>query len=64
MSLNIYGLDGRLVRTLVAEQLSAGPHEVMWDGRDNRGRGVASGSYIYRIVAGSYTSTQKMVLTK
>ncbi len=62
--LTVYGLDGRLVRTLVAEPRAAGRHEVIWYGRDDSGRTVASGTYVYRIEAGDWVRTGKMVLAK
>ena len=52
------------VMPLVDEDYSAGRHEVIWNGRDDSGRAVASGTYFYRIVAGSFKRTQKMVLMK
>jgi hypothetical protein len=47
--LGIYDPTGRLVRTLRAETLGAGEHSAIWDGRDARGRKVASGVYIGRL---------------
>jgi flagellar hook assembly protein FlgD len=43
---------------------SAGLHRVTWDGRDSRGNTVASGVYFYRLDAGEFTDTKKMVLMK
>ena len=60
----MFDVAGRLVRTLVDGQRSAGYHEVMWDGRDGAGRGMASGAYYYRIDADGYTDTRKMTLVK
>lgn len=62
--LSIYSLDGRLVNNLVQGQFAAGKHSVVWMGRDGRGQTVASGTYFYRIAAGSFQETQKMVLAK
>ena len=42
--LSVYGIDGRLVRTLVSESRGPGLHEVIWNGQDDTGRGVASGT--------------------
>lgn len=47
--LRILGADGRLLRTLVDGFLSAGPHAIVWDGRDATGRPVASGPYYWLI---------------
>jgi len=62
--LTIYDLLGRTVRTLVVQKQPAGAHTVVWDGRDNRGRQAATGLYIYRLQAGDFHKTAKMVLLK
>ncbi|RKY61056.1 MAG: hypothetical protein DRP96_04320, partial [Candidatus Neomarinimicrobiota bacterium] len=41
-----------------------GYYEMQWDGRNKAGQAVSSGIYLYRIQAGSYVKTQKMVLMK
>jgi hypothetical protein len=51
--LAIYDLRGRLVRSLVDEELSPGAHETTWNGRDDTGAEVASGTYVARIDAGA-----------
>lgn len=62
--LEIYGADGRLVRTLLAGALPAGRHEVVWDGCDQRGRATASGVYLCRLAAGETRQQRKMVLMR
>ncbi len=64
VSLGIYDLLGKRVRTLVAEDLSAGYKSVIWDARDEGGKEVASGIYFYQLRAGSLTETKKMLLLK
>lgn len=65
VSISIYDLAGRLVRALVTnERFPAGAHEVLWNGRDGKGRGVASGTYFYRFRAGEVVSTRSMTLLK
>ncbi|MDD3643213.1 MAG: FlgD immunoglobulin-like domain containing protein, partial [Candidatus Krumholzibacteria bacterium] len=64
VSLKIYDVSGRLVRTLVEETRGAGRHEIVWDGRNDGGRGVASGIYFCRMVATEFERTEKMVLLK
>ena len=60
----IYDVSGRRVRTLVSRVSAVGTHEVVWDGRDDSGRRVASGVYLYRLRAGDVVDTKKMVLLK
>ncbi len=60
----VYDLAGARVRTLVREQRPAGRHTVVWDGRDEAGRQVASGVYVARMVAGEIRALRKMVLVK
>lgn len=64
VQLVVYTLDGRRIRTLLDETQPAGNHEVIWDGRDDGGRQMASGSYVYRLDAGPYSETKKMSLMK
>jgi len=63
-TLRIYDVSGRLVRTLVADRLTAGHHDTRWNGRDERGRDVASGVYYSRLVAGQRTQTGKLTLIR
>jgi hypothetical protein len=65
VSLKIYDLTGKLIRTLVNEALSAGYHRAVWDGKDASGAHAATGVYFYRISAGDrFAETRKMVLMK
>jgi len=62
ITVRIYDAAGRLVRELVDEAGPAARHHAIWDGRDDAGRRVASGVYFYRLDAGSFTKTRKMIL--
>jgi hypothetical protein len=64
VELKIYNRIGQEVRTLVNSGYQAGSHKVVWDGKNNRGRSVASGMYIYKIKAGKYTKSMKMNLIR
>ncbi|MFA4947727.1 MAG: choice-of-anchor D domain-containing protein, partial [Candidatus Krumholzibacteriia bacterium] len=64
VSLRIYDATGRLVRVLLDEPRKAGRYSEDWDGRDSRGRSVASGVYYCRLVSGSFTATRKMILLR
>ena len=62
--LDVYNPVGQKVRTLVNQIQDTGIHTVVWDGRDDRGLPVASGVYLYRIEAGNFSRTRKMVLLR
>jgi parallel beta-helix repeat protein len=65
VSLKIYNVAGQLVKTLVdGEQMTVGLHVVRWDGTNNGGEEVASGIYFYKMSAGDFHATKKMVVTK
>ncbi len=64
VKLDVFNLKGQLVKTLVREKLDSGNHSVQWNGDDNSGKAVGSGIYFYRLQAGNFTQTQKMVLIK
>ncbi len=60
----VFDVAGRRVRTLVDERRPAGVFSVAWNGEDDRGQRVASGVYFYRMRAGAFVDTKKMVLLK
>ena len=62
--IEIYAMDGRLVRRLVDGNYAAGVSQAVWDGRTDSGRGAASGVYFYRFTAGSVTESRRLVLSK
>jgi hypothetical protein len=64
VQLKVYNMRGQLVRTLVDESKSEGSYQIQWDGTDNYGRRVSSGVYFYRIKAGEFSKTRKMVILK
>ncbi len=64
VSLSIYNSVGQLVRTLVNEAKTPGRHAVVWDGTDSAGRKATSGVYIYKITAGKFTMSRKLMLMK
>ena len=65
VTLRIYDVSGRVVRTLVSDTRDPGKvHVAVWDGRDERGRSVSSGVYFYRLEARNLVQTRKMVLLK
>jgi len=64
VGLAIYAANGSLVRTLVDGVEERGTHNVTWDGRDMTGNPVSSGLYFYRLTAGKFSESRKMVLLK
>jgi hypothetical protein len=64
VKIEIYDLRGRVVRTLMSGNLTADRHAVTWDGRDERGRDVASGVYFFRLATPNLHETRKAVLMK
>lgn len=57
----VYGVDGRVVRTLAAGEYGAGAHDVAWDGRDSRGARVAPGVYVARCASGGEVAVRRTV---
>lgn len=55
---------GQRIRILVDKQQSEGIHATQWDGKNEIGQQVASGIYIYRIQAGSFVQSKKMILLR
>jgi hypothetical protein len=65
VTLIIFDASGRRVRDLIAGEVqSAGDHHVIWNGRDDSGREVPSGIYLYRLTSSSGVETKKMTLAK
>jgi hypothetical protein len=65
VNLRVIDAAGRVVRTLVeAKAKGRGTHTEWWNGTDDRGRRVASGTYFYRLEAGGEILSRKMVLLK
>ncbi len=64
VSVEIYNVRGTLIRTLASRIMTAGQHSATWDGRDDQGRGVASGVYFCRLSNGVRSVTQKLTLLK
>ena len=60
----VYDLLGREVVRLVDQRLEPGYHQLVWNGRDRRGRPVPTGLYIARLVTPAYTKSIKLVLLR
>jgi len=64
VSITIYDMLGREVKTLINQTQEAGYRSVIWDATNDYGKPVSAGIYLYQIHAGEYISTKKMVLLK
>ncbi len=64
VTLEIYNIKGQLVKTLVKGIQEPGNHTIVWNGTDDNGRSVSSGVYYYKMQAGKYSSTKKMIMMK
>ena len=62
VTLKVYDVSGRMVRTLACGMRAEGRHVLMWNGADDAGAKAGSGVYFLRIQAGDYRATRKMIL--
>lgn len=60
----IFNIRGGKIATLLDEDLSAGKHQVLWDGKDDNGKEAGSGVYLYILKTDTYNQTKKMLLVK
>ncbi|MCF7794580.1 MAG: T9SS type A sorting domain-containing protein [Candidatus Cloacimonetes bacterium] len=64
VTLEIFNIKGQRVKQLVNEQLAAGQHSVVWNGKDDNGKQVSTGIYFYKMKSGNYHKSRKMLLLK
>jgi len=64
LTITIYDMLGRHIKTLINQTQDAGYRSVIWDATNDYGKPVSAGIYLYQIQAGEYISTKKMVLLK
>ncbi len=64
VTLDVYDASGRHIRGLEGGALSAGPHDVVWDGKGLDGRRVSSGQYYYRLQAGDFVGVRSMLILR
>ena len=62
--MDIYNVRGQHVKTLLNQEMLAGTHSVVWDGKDGQGNSVSSGVYFYRMTMPNKVLTNKMLLMK
>lgn len=64
VTVEIFDIKGRKVKTLVKDTFIQGNHSVVWKGRNEAGKEVASGIYFYKMRNGTFSGTGKMILLK
>jgi len=64
VTLSVYNSSGQRVKVLENNRQPKGSYSVNWDGKNDSGKGVASGIYFYELKAGEYKETRKLVLIK
>lgn len=64
VNIKIYNMLGQEVRTFFVNQLESGNHKVVWDGTNNQGMLMSSGTYIYKMISGEFVQSKKMLLIK
>jgi len=64
VSLKVYDLTGRLMKTLLNKEIKEGYNTVIWDGRDNFGEKVSCGFYFLKFRVGEYTETRKLLMIR
>jgi flagellar hook assembly protein FlgD len=64
VTINIFDLVGRSIKSLVNSQQTAGYRSIQWNATNNHGESVSAGMYIYMIQAGDFRQTKKMVILK
>ncbi len=64
VSLRIYNASGKLVAALINESRPAGTYAAVWNGKGQNGSSAASGVYFYKLLAGDFEETRKMILLR
>jgi hypothetical protein len=65
IDLSVYSLQGRLIRRIInAQKTDPGFYKAVWDGKDDLGRSVASGPYVYRLLSPQSVKTHVMILAR
>jgi len=64
VEITIYDVLGRSVKSLKNETMSIGSHTVIWDGKNDMGNSMSSGTYYYQIKVGDFVQSKKMIMMK
>lgn len=62
VSIKIYDVTGRLIRTLIDERMHQGMHELVWNGKDEKNNTVNSGVYLLKLRGGDYSQTETIIV--
>ncbi|MEJ2567548.1 MAG: T9SS type A sorting domain-containing protein, partial [candidate division WOR-3 bacterium] len=62
--IHVFDVTGRIVHTLINKEVEAGYYEVKWDGTNKFGKKISNSVYFYRIQAGDFTATKKMIFLR
>jgi flagellar hook assembly protein FlgD len=64
VEVNIFNINGQIVRKLLSGFQTSGVHGIVWDGKDDNGQKVSSGFYLYEVKFENAVQTKKMILLK
>ena len=64
VTLTIYNILGQMIKVYHTEDQSAGNYNICWDGTNDAGQNLSSGLYLYRLTAGAFSETKKMILLR
>jgi len=64
VSVNVYNLEGRLIKTLINQEMRSGQHVVRWNGTNQVGTKVGTGMYIYQLKTNSRVLNRRMTFVK
>jgi flagellar hook assembly protein FlgD len=64
VSITVYDVSGKMVKSLVAQKLAPGCHEIHWNGEDRMGRRVSNGIYFIKLKTPSYAAEKKVILLR
>jgi hypothetical protein len=64
VSINIFDMTGRSIKTIAGGQLQSGDHQFIWNGKDEKGNALNSGIYFLRIETGDQTETKKIIMAR
>jgi flagellar hook assembly protein FlgD len=64
VSFQIFDINGRLIKTLLDEEMQQGSHQLTWNAKDEKGKIVSGGIYFLKMQRGNYSETKKLIVEK